>query len=159
MNAGGDVEEDVTGISSVVLVLKTFWGIAAVLGLASYSLLLSVNDDDTAAGAGEGARRPEAIPSPAFVKSGPIVIGNVTMYPFTATEPPVVVHLACDAEEARLARMYDAPPPGRSVILRIDQSLERMRRIYQGGDPQFPPDARIVTTPCIQGMIDRGEFP
>jgi hypothetical protein len=152
-------EDDVKSGLPLLTALKTFWGITAILGLAGYSLLHSLDDQSVAAGVVAQTSLPEAVPTALPRVKGPVVIGNVTMYPFVAQEPSAIVHLACDAEEARLVRTYDAPPAGRGIVLRLDQSAADMKLLYQRGDPRFPGDTRIITTPCIQGMIDRGEFP
>ena len=158
MNAGTEDEDAITGLP-VVIVLKTFWGIAAIAALAGYSLFHTFDDPSAAANPVVQTYSVEPAPTAIPRKSGPIVIGNVTMYPFVTQEPSATVHLVCDAEEARLVRTYDPPPSGRGIVLRLDQSLEDMRLVYRGGDPRFPGDTRIITAPCIQGMIDRGEFP
>ena len=141
----------------VLLVLKTFWGVASLLALAAYSLLHTVNEDPSAESA--VVVQPRAAPTATRLKSGPVVIGNVTMYPSMAPEPSLVVHFACNQEDARVARIYDPQPAGRSVILRIDQSLDEMRQLYAGTDKRYPKDTRLVTTPCTQALIDSGGFP
>lgn len=149
--------DDGEGGLPVLLALKTFWGVAAVLGLAGYSLLHTFNDQEAVEAA--VALRPEPGPAASPHKPGPVKIGNETMYPFIAPEPSLVVHLACNQEDARVARIYDPQPAGRSVILRIDQSLDEMRQLYAGTDTRYPKDTRLVTTPCTQAMIDSGDFP
>lgn len=69
------------------------------------------------------------------------------------------VHFACAEDDARVVRFYEAPPSGRIIVLRLDQSAEQMKDIYLGMDPRFPTDTRIIATPCVQDMIDLKAFP
>jgi hypothetical protein len=88
-----------------------------------------------------------------------VLIGNKVLYPPPPQYSPLVVHLACDQDDARLARIFDPPPSGQAIVLRFDQSADEMRLLATGKDLQFPKDTRLVTTPCMQAMIEHGEFP
>jgi hypothetical protein len=128
--------------------LPTFSGLAIVVSLAAYTLFQTVTQD--------------ASITVAPARSSPAQLGIVASagpYPVPMPEP-LVVHLACDQEDATLARIHDPPPPGRyPFVLRLDQVPEDMRALYRGDDTVFPRDARIVTTPCLQALIDSGAFP
>jgi hypothetical protein len=131
-----------------VWALQTFWGLAAVLALGVYSLVHTLNYEP-----------PLRVVPPRGFPPQPVVTGNARSLPTSFVDDPMVIHFACNQEDARWARVYDPPASGRSVILRFDQSPDLMRSIYSGDDNQFPKNARVVTTPCTQAMIDNMEFP
>lgn len=136
-----------------VWLLQTFWGLAAVIGLGLYT----AHDVLTRDAVPPTVRLAAAsVPRPPL---SPIVTGNAVPYPANLAREPLIVHFACDPEDARIARMIDPPPSGRPIVLRLDQSAEEMRSLYRGTHPLFPVDTRIVTTSCTQALIDRGEFP
>jgi len=137
--------------STLARLLQTFSGLTILLGLAVYSFVQVLSYQPVATEIVQTAVRRPAPEWEPFFASNPT--------PSTPVFEPMVVHFACGQEDARWARTYDPPPSGRSLILRLDQSPEQMRALYAGADPQFPKDTRIVTTPCTQELIDRGEFP
>ena len=143
------------GSLSVLQVLSTFWGLAAVLALGGYTLYDAVMGGQT--GSATAAGRPASNAS--FSSSGIAAVSTGGPYP--AIEPePMVLYLACSQEDVSFDRISNRPPPGRyPFTLRLDQTPEDIRAVLNGTDTVYPKDARIVKTPCIQGMIDRGEFP
>jgi hypothetical protein len=127
--------------------LQTFWGLAAVLALGVYSLVHTLNYE-----------APVRVVPPRGFPPQPVITGNARILPNAPIEP-MVIHFACNQDDARWVRIYDPPASGRSIILRIDQSPDLMRAVYSGEDNNFPRDARVVTTPCTQALIDNKEFP
>lgn len=148
-----DFREDV----SLPGILRLGSGIVVLVVLAGYSLIHALDSGEPpprVIGGGTIARAAAVLKS-----QQPVYIGGKAFYPAPPVEQEPVVYFACDQEDARIARVYDPPPSGRAVILRIDQSIDQMRAIYEGTDSQFPATTRIVTTPCMQALIDHGAFP
>lgn len=132
----------------VIRVLQNFWGLTAVIALGVYALFHTMTYE-----------APVTVRPPANVSPQVFVTSNIGPFPAMAQEPPVA-YLACNQDDARLVRIHDPPPPGRyPFFLRLDQVADQMRSLYQGTGTVFPKDTRLVTTPCLQDMIDRGEFP
>ncbi len=129
--------------------LQTFWGLAVIVALAGYSAYEAYRVEPP----------PVRILQARGLPPRAVVTGNAVVNPLLALEPSVTVHFACAEEDARIARIYDPPLNGRAMILRLDQSADQMRLVLAGTDGKFPADTRIVTTPCVQDMIDGGEFP
>jgi len=144
--------EELSRVPSVVSLISTFWGLAAVLALGAYTTVHSFNYEPPAPKTPQTARmRPLPPRAPVVPYTGALVTSGGL--------EPMIVHLACNQEDARWARVYDPPSSGRGMILRIDQSADLMRALYAGEKTQFPVDTRVVTTPCTQTMIENGEFP
>jgi len=89
----------------------------------------------------------------------PVITGNAVPAWVLPVEPSLVVHLACAADDAQVARVYDAAPTGRGLVLRLDQSRDEISAVIRGTDRRYPADTRLVTTPCMQQLLDSGEFP
>ncbi|MGE0059579.1 MAG: hypothetical protein AB7P33_14215 [Dehalococcoidia bacterium] len=149
-------DEDAQEGTSLLGIVRLCWGVAAILVLAAYSLIHTL---------GDGRQAPTVIGSAGRLSANaarqvqPVYIGGKAFYPAAPVETPLIVHLACDQEEARIVRTYDSPPGGRALVLRLDQVPDEMRRVYEGTDPRYPKDVRIVATPCMQALMDYGDFP
>jgi hypothetical protein len=153
----GEPDDDSREEVSLSGILRLGSGIAVLVVLAGYSLIHALGTGEPAPrviGGGTIARAAAVLKS-----QQPVYIGGKAFYPALPVEAQLVVHFACDQEDARIARIYDPPPSGRAIILRIDQSADQMHAIYEGTDPQFPSTTRVVTTPCMQALIDHGAFP
>jgi hypothetical protein len=154
---GLERDEDARQAPSLLGVLRLSWGLAAILALAGYSFvhtLTAAQPVPRVIGGGTVANAAAVMRS-----QQPVYIGGKAFYPAPPVEGPLVVHLTCDEEDARIARTYDALPGGRGLVLRLDQSSDEMRNLYFGRDPKYPKDTRLITTPCMQALIDYGEFP
>jgi hypothetical protein len=159
MNAtrGREHDEDAREAPSLPAILRQSSGLAAILVLACYCLFQTLTAEKPAHAiivAGTVAKAAEVVRL-----QQPVYIGGKAFYPAPPAEPQLIIHFACDQEDARIVRLYDALPGGRNFILRLDQSAEEMRNVYRGTDPHYPSDLRIVTTPCMQALFDGGEFP
>jgi hypothetical protein len=135
-------------------ILQILPGLVVIMVLAGYSFVHSLPEAEpkrAVLGAPGQAR-----PAPA---SQGVLIGNKVFYPPVPEPLTLIVHFACNQDDARLARIYDPPASGTPIIMRLDQSLEEMHLLVAGKDPLFPRNTRIVTTPCVQAMIEHGEFP
>ena len=134
--------------------LSTFWGLAVLLGLASYTLLDAMRDEPIAASA---TVRQQSSP----LLMSPTIASVSTSGPYPAIQPePMVIFLACNQEDASFDRISNRPPPGRyPFTMRLDQVPNDVRALLNGTDTTFPKDARISKTSCIQAMIDAGTLP
>ena len=131
-------------------------GLLVIVALAGYSVVHALPQEGPEAVV---LGRPGASITKAAAASPGVMIGNKVFYPAPPQPHRLVVHLACNQDDARLARIYDPPATGQAIILRLDQSAQEMRLLFDGKGTQFPSDTRLVTTPCMQAMIEHGEFP
>ncbi len=149
-------DEDAHEGTTLLGILRLCSGVVAILVLAGYSLANTLSDGRPAPTVVGSAGRLSAVVAR---QVQPVYIGGKAFYPAPLVETPLIVHLACDQEDARIVRVYDSPPGGRALVLRLDQVPDEMRHIYEGTDPRYPKNVRLVTTPCMQALIEYGDFP
>jgi hypothetical protein len=133
--------------------LSTFWGVGLLLLLAAYSVVQlgdQTRADGSPAGLGNETIARHATPSASFASYVP-----PASYPEIERES-VVLNLACGADDVRGGGGGAGRYP---ITMRFDQVPDDIRSLLSGADTVFPKDARITMTPCIRGMIERGELP
>jgi hypothetical protein len=130
--------------------ISTFWGLAVLLLLAGYSFEHAVHPEPAATGTRSAAVEAHH-ESAAFASFVP-----PASYPEVERVPPIL-SLICNADDVRTGGSLGA---GRYLItMRFDQVPDDIRALLNGTDTVFPKDALISMSPCIRGMIDRGELP
>lgn len=133
--------------------LSTFWGVAVLVLLAGYSIVHAVDQAPAAGGAQRtalAAAAATAQPASPFASFVP-----AASYPEVAREP-VVLNIACGADDVQRGGGGAGRYP---ITMRFDQVPDDIRALVAGTDTVFPKDARVNMSPCIRGMIERGELP
>ncbi len=132
--------------------LPSFWSVAVLLILAGYSVVHAV-DQAPAQSTGASVRLAAVDadqPKTSFAGYVP-----PTSLPEIARDP-VVLNIACGADDVQRGGGGAGRYP---ITMRFDQVPEDIRALIAGTDTVFPKDARINMSPCIRGMIERGELP
>jgi hypothetical protein len=152
MNAERTEETSKRDLLEPVRLVSTFWGLAAVLLLGAYSVLHAVDQAPAAvATSSSSAAAQEQQRSPAFASFVP-----PASYPEVERVPPIL-YLTCGPDDVRVGGSLGA---GRYLItMRLDQVPDDIRALISGADTVFPKDVWISLSPCIKGMVDRGELP
>ena len=135
------------GAPFVLHLLSTFWGVAVLLVLGGYTLTETLTYESSVQLSQERSASSPSSSAVPFVPSGP--------FPDVQQEP-MIIHIACSQQDASQVRT----PPGRyPFTMRLDQVPEDIRALLRGTDTVFPKNARIVMTPCMQALVENGEFP
>jgi hypothetical protein len=135
----------------LVYLLKTFWGLAMILGLGGFSIYHAAHQDGD--GATDG-RRAAVIDHSTVTLSVPAAtpIGG---FP---TPAPLTAFLACNGQDGDAARFY-VPAAGGYVVLRVDTDDALVRALLAGEPTRFGTRVNVVQTPCLRSLVREGHFP
>lgn len=145
----GSSEQEGVGL---LRLLSTFWGVAVLLVLGGYSIVQAVSI--APAQSTTPSVRLAALDADPPKTSFPGYVPPALL-PEVAREP-VVLNLACGADDVQRGSGGAGRYP---ITMRFDQVPDDIRAVLGGTDTVFPKDARINMSPCIRGMLERGELP